>query len=399
MAGYWGMLLAVSLMRFSTFGVRMSIAPFFPELATQYGVGYGEIGTMFSVYVLGFGVTILPAGFAADRLPLVKLLVPAVLLTGVSGLVAIYTDALWVASVCRFFIGVGGAVGYLCGTRLLTVVLSPRLRGQGVSIMELGGTVGLIFTMTIAPVLVPFLPLQGLLLVPVAGCFIAGIALTRFVRVTGPAAPSAAAPKASLRSVIGVDLVIVGGLFVLGVGAIDSLFGWLATFLRDAAGLDQSQAAMVSAVLMVVQALSFYPAGLLSDRMGRMPVIITGAVGTTVGALLLWLHPSLPLLLLGAVVFGLSIPLTLPLLMVLFAEYFGPEQAGAVISIAVTSGQVVSLSLSVAAGWLLDLTGNFHLFWIGVILLLGTRIPMAMWVQRKLRERNAAAQVTAVSST
>ena len=58
-------------------------------------------------------------------------------------------------------------------------------------------------------------------------------------------------------------------------------------FLRDVVGLENPAQAMGSIILAVggALALSVYPAGWLSDRVGRKPVVLAGAAGAAIGAI------------------------------------------------------------------------------------------------------------------
>lgn len=378
------MLLSIALMRFSTIGVRMGIVPFFPELAEQYSVGYGQIGILFSAYILGFALALVPTGFAADRIHPIRLMVPAVVITGLAGLGAIFTTTLWVAIICRFLIGVGASIAFLSAIRMINTTLGPHQRGRGTSMMELGGTFGMFFSMTAAPLLAARLPVQGLLLVPVFACFLAGLILFRGVKEPTAAVVVSKAPpqRIPLRKLLGPSLLLLIGLLVLAIGAIDSTLAWLATYLQDVAGLDRSQIGLVMAVLMSTQAIIFYPAGIFTDRVGRMPVIHAGGVALVLAVLLFWLLPfGLPLLA-GAVLMGLAIPLTIPPLTVIIAERAG-QGAGVVTSLAFALAQVSAMTLSSGAGWVIDLTGSFDIFWAGLLALLGLRIVIGLLAQRR----------------
>lgn len=250
--------------------------------------------------------------------------------------------------------------------------------------MELGATFGMFFAMTAAPLLAVALPVKGLLLVPVGACFLSGIILFRGMKGARATLSASQPPpkRMPLRQILGPSLVLLIGLLVLGIGTIDSTLAWLATYLRDVVGLDSSQSVLVMAVLMGTQAIIFYPVGVLTDRIGRMPVIHTGAVAMLLAVLLFWLLPWGVPLLVGAVLMGLAIPLTIPPLTVIIAERAG-QGAGVVTSLAFTLAQVSAMTFSSAAGWVIDLTGSFDLFWIGVIAVLGLRIVFGVLVQRR----------------
>src|SRR4051794_70180 len=83
------------------------------------------------------------------------------------------------------------------------------------------------------------------------------------------------------------------------------LFPVLARYARDT-GASPAVAGMLVASFSIAQVIFSPIIGLLSDRIGRKPVIILSLVGTAVGSLLTGLAGSLMLLFVGRIVDGAS---------------------------------------------------------------------------------------------
>jgi MFS family permease len=80
-------------------------------------------------------------------------------------------------------------------------------------------------------------------------------------------------------------------------------------FLRDVVGLENAAQALGNMVLVVggVLALSIYPAGWLSDRIGRKPVVLAGAVGAAFSSIALLSADNATEVLIIASIIGMSV--------------------------------------------------------------------------------------------
>jgi len=161
-------------------------------------------------------------------------------------------------------------------------------------------------------------------------------------------------------------------------------------FLRDVVGLENPAQALGHLVLAVGAALvlAVYPAGWLSDRVGRKPVVMAGALGTALGtAAMLLVHTMTQVLLVGLLA-GASVGILLSAGWALVndlgttgkeAQYMGlvslSTAAGAVLAKAL--GPVVDLinHASPGSGYtiLLILCGIFLLVGSGMLIPLNTR--------------------------
>jgi MFS family permease len=126
--------------------------------------------------------------------------------------------------------------------------------------------------------------------------------------------------------------------------------------------------ALVPAVLVVmnvVYALSAYPAGILSDKVDRMTVLIAGFVLLITADMVLALAPGVLGLTIGVVLWGLHMGFTQGLLATLVADVAPPELRGTAYGMFNFLGGLALLAASIIAGALWDITGPQGTFLVG----------------------------------
>ena len=118
-------------------------------------------------------------------------------------------------------------------------------------------------------------------------------------------------------------------------------------------------------------------AGRLSDRLGTRVGVILAGFGTLAGAfaLLLLVHDPTGVAL-SAVLAGVGLALTLPIITALTTEVFGIQRSGIAVSLNLAVGQVASTISGVLFGYLLDTTGRFALLWaVALVIVIGGVVP------------------------
>ena len=130
-------------------------------------------------------------------------------------------------------------------------------------------------------------------------------------------------------------------------------------FLRDVVMVENPAQTLGTAVISIggALALSVYPAGWLSDRIGRKPVIIAGAIGAAVGTVwIFWAGNTIQVVIISSVI-GLCIGPVLSASWALANELALPGREGthmAIVNLATIGGAAFSKTL----GPLVDLSNN-----------------------------------------
>lgn len=156
--------------------------------------------------------------------------------------------------------------------------------------------------------------------------------------------------------------------FVVGLGALFTLARISEAFLvlrAQQAGLPLMWVPGVLVVMSVTYALSAYPAGVLSDRLGNRWLLAAGLVLLIVADLLLGLGPSVPVLLLGVAVWGLHMGFTQGILAAMVAEASPPALRGTAFGVFNLASGLCMVVSSGVAGWLWDSYGAPVTFLMG----------------------------------
>jgi MFS family permease len=115
----------------------------------------------------------------------------------------------------------------------------------------------------------------------------------------------------------------------------------------------------------LVYALAAYPAGVLSDRMDRVGILVAGLALLIAADAILAFAQSIPAVALGVVAWGLHMGLTQGLLAALVADTAPAELRGTAFCMFNLAGGVAILAASVIAGLLWDRIGPSGTFLAG----------------------------------
>ena len=195
-------------------------------------------------------------------------------------------------------------------------------------------------------------------------------ALAVLVLVLGVHEPAAHSDDAPRRAPRFADARRMGRAFwgIVAVGVVLTLARFSEAFLVLRAldlGLGIGLVPIVMVLMNVAYASASYPAGHLADRVGRMPVLVTGIALLVVADLLLAAADGIALAFAGVVVWGLHMAATQGLLGALVADTAPADLRGSAFGLFNLAIGIAMLAASVIAGALWQTRGPAATFYAG----------------------------------
>ena len=383
---------AILALGFGLVGIdRFLISTMYPAIARDLGLSYGDIGTITGVLALAWGVAALVMGNVSDRIGhrpvLVGSLVVFSLLIGGSGLAAGLGGLILVRAVMGFADG-----AYTPASIAATVRASPPERhGGNVGLQQ---TMLVLFGLGLSPLLVGFLLRAGIdwryifVIFTLPGLLVAWLTW-RII----PPAEKMAEPRASVadwRAVLrfrNIKLLMAGMLCWLTCLIITSAF--LPSYLIDYLKLDTGQMGVVMSAIGFGAVTGTILLSVVSDRIGRKPVMILSAFGAFGGlALLGTIGPDARLLFaclfvihffnnaLITMTVGPIATETVPLALMTTAS-----------GIVIAAGELLGGGLApMLGGWVAQNFGIEHILWLPIVMMAIGIVLCASLIETNIRK-------------
>jgi MFS family permease len=271
----------------------------------------------------------------------------------------------WIVA-ARFVDRVGKGIRDAPRDALVADLSPPAVRGGAFGLRQSLDTVGALAGPLAAMALMTLLASNFTVVFWVA-TIPAFVALTVLVLGVDEPPPASATRKHAIdRSAIGR----LGGAFwaVTAVGTVLTLARFSEAFLvlrAQSVGMTPATVPAVMAVMSFVYALAAYPAGLLSDRIGRRGVLLAGIAALVASDLVLAAAGGIAGMMAGVVLWGLHMGLTQGLLAAMVADTAPPELRGTGFGLFNLAAGVAMLLASVVAGLLWDVAGPAATFLAG----------------------------------
>ncbi len=202
---------------------------------------------------------------------------------------------------------------------------------------------------------------------------------------TGPKSDGPSLNLSDVKTFTGPFWAVVGIASVFTLGRFSEAF---LVLKAQNAGMPIALVPLVMVVMNIVYALVSYPAGALSDRIGRNGILFAGIGMLVVADLILAFGTTVPAVLFGVAFWGLHMGLTQGLLAALVVDTAPAHLRGTAFGIFNLAGGIAMLAASVIAGGLWDAYGPRMTFLAGAAF---TAVALAgIWFIQKYRAAAAA---------
>jgi len=271
--------------------VTAATAPLLPLVRTTFGLSYAQSGLILSAFSLSYGLAHLPAGWLNDRIGSTTLIFLGISGVSAAGLLAGLAPSFPILLLAQLLMGFSGAGYHPSATSLIARGTPPERRGAALGTHIVGGSM----SHFIAPLMVGGLAAawgwRGSFLTLSAPTLVFGLLLFAVLRrraaIAPPVVAEEAAGTAERRSARFWVHMVSFLVLTTGVGAlVGSMTGFIPLLAVDRFGFREEQAAVLMSVVFSGGLWVAPLAGVLSDRLGRLPLLV-GACVTAVPAIYL----------------------------------------------------------------------------------------------------------------
>lgn len=394
----WAIIALVWAAFIVVFMYRFGIGPLGPFLKAELGLSSMEIGSLASAAAFGYMLSILPAGWAADRIGIRWLLAIGELIGGIFMIIMFFASSYQAALVIMAVSGFGSGCISPSTTKAVMVWFPARERATVMGLKQTGVNIGGIISAAVLPTIALSIGWRfGFLFLGILAVI---IGIVSFILYKDPPTPSISAMNGTSNKSLLVNSKSLRGLlksrdlwlvalsgFALAVVEF-SIVAHLVLYLNEALAISVLSAGAILAMTQTGGIIAKPGSGLVSDRLFRgsrrkvfmLWNVITMAmcllITLTVSNLFWGLYPVLFILGFTAIGWG-GVQLTL------VAELAGKDLAGtatAISGLIMNAGSMVGPMLF---GYLVDSTGSYQPAWLALTVFSAIGVIVLFFVREK----------------
>lgn len=265
---------------FSHHLIAALLQPLLPFIRDDFALDYTQAGWVVSAYTLAYGFSQLPAGWLADRIGPRILITVGISGVGLAGLLVGLSPTYVMLIVFLVLMGMMGGGYHPSASPLVSESVDPKRQGRALGIHQIGGTTSFFLTPLIAVGVAAALGWRGtfisLAIVAIVFGIVFYLLLGRrgFTRKTGAAAVDnrVEAPPSHSRRLRHLVVFIILGVSLQAL--LVSTIALLPLFVVDHFGAGVETAAVLLAIYHVAGLWAGPLGGYLSDRVGKVPVML-----------------------------------------------------------------------------------------------------------------------------
>ncbi|MFC2066365.1 MFS transporter [Chloroflexota bacterium] len=363
---------------------RLGIGPLAPFIKEQLDLTYVQVGSLMSAASFGYALSIIPAGWAVDRIGIRRLLLIGELVGGIFMLGMFFASSYEAALVIMVMSGIGCGCLMPVTTKGVIVWFPIKERATAMGLKQTGINIGGIITAAVLPGVALTLGWRfGFLFLGILAII---IGIVSSILYKDPPSPAKLKSKDSTTNIdvaegtAGQSLSMLfktRDIWVVSLAGLTfaiaefAVIAHLVIYLTEEWAFSAVTAGMILAMFQAGGIPGKLGAGLLSDRLfggSRRNILVLLGGGASamciiipiLGTSLSWaLYPII--LILGVTAFGWG-----GVLLTLVAELAGKELAGTATGAA---GVVITLGATLGPilfGYLIDSSGSYQLAWFSI---------------------------------
>jgi len=361
-------LVACFLTILTSYAVRYGYGILLPEMLPSLGITKTEAGVIYASFFIAYTISSPLLGLLGDRYNIRILLTVFVALLGAGTFLMSFSTSIVKASLFFIMAGIGSAACWAPVMALAQRWTSDEHRGKTLAFIDTGSAMGIIVTSAGVPLIVManswetgWMSLGGWGLV---------VALINFIVIRNPPekqpqpgqTSSSQTPKESIittykKLLRDYKFWLIGLAYLLTGFAIIIPFTFLSTYANQELGFSYDTATRLVTVIGIGAIAGKLILGPLSDRTGRIRVMMLCAILIAAGSIGMAYVQSMTMILFIAI-FSLGYGAAWSMYAASASDYFSKESAGSIVGLWTVYLGIGSIVAPIIAGWIADTTGT-----------------------------------------
>ncbi|MFH1638722.1 MAG: MFS transporter [Chloroflexota bacterium] len=260
------------------------LIPLLPFIRDDLNLDYTQAGWLVSAFTLTYGISHLPAGWLVDRLGARLMIMIGISGASLAGLFIGLSPNYWVMMIFLVLLGITGGGYHPAAAPLITASVEPRRGGWALGLHQIGGTGSHFLAPLIAVAIAAFLKWRGAFIALSFPTIAFGLMLYVILgkRAQRDSVVRQNVVKATVQDPTSHSsskrLIAFLLLTTIGHTLINAVISFVPLFVVDNYKVSQEGAAFLLALVYSAGLWAGPLGGYLSDRLGRVPVILAASL-------------------------------------------------------------------------------------------------------------------------
>ncbi len=346
----------------AAYSIRYSYGTLMPEMLPDLDITKAQAGSIYASYFFAYTLFSPIIGRLADRYSIRLIVSFFMAIMGLGTFLMQYAGSLWQASVFFGIVGLGCAACWAPVMALTQRWASTTRRGLSLALVDAGSTIGVMAAGALIPLLVSVADWQ--LGWRVLGIFGLLLAAANFILIRDRPASGLQTQIAKEPSHIRyIQLLSDRRFWLIGIAylllgvSIQIPFSFLSTYAVQELAMPYETATSLITVIGAAGLIGKLTLGPLSDRLGRIKMMILASLLITVGCLGIAFGRSW-LLFVASLVFGAGYGACWSMYAACAGDFFSKESSGAIIGLWTVYLGIGLIVSPIVAGWAADSSGT-----------------------------------------
>jgi len=257
--------------------------PMLPFIRADFNLGYTEAGLVVSAFSLAYGLGQLPAGWLADRIGARTLLLTGICGVAVAGVLVGLSQTYLMMIVFLVLMGITGGGYHPAASPLISASVKPEHRGSALGFHLVGGSASFFLAPIIAAGIAAAWGWRGSFLGLAAPTAVFGLVFYVLLgrRMRASVVPDSVAEDTDIQPARRDGwrrLVVFMVLTVLTQAVVFSVMAFIPLFMVDRHGVSEGAAAAYLAIIYSAGLWASPLGGYLSDRLGKVRVVLVVSI-------------------------------------------------------------------------------------------------------------------------